>query len=425
MRNVEKAYLLCALLYMARGVIPIGTEQGDESQIAQFDATSFVIQGAIFAALAALLFVRWKSVASGIRVSGLLVALCGLAMASAGWSSEPIFTFRRAILLLAATMLGIYMATRFDLSEQLSLFGWLSVISVVGSFAMAVFLPHYGVSHDVHAGDWKGLFPHKNALGQQMAFGLIALAVGRPKGLARGGLMLSLFGAMLLLLLSRSATSAVVVVVIAAIYPLLHLLRLKKQGTLPLWLAFAPLICVGVVLVAMSRNVFFGALGREATLTGRTAIWSAVINAIGQRPWFGYGYAVFWRWGLQGDARDVLSAIHWDGLRQAQSGYLDLCLDLGLVGLSVFLCGFCLAAWRGLCLFRAGSTRAAKWPLIFLIFFLIYNFVESSLLQLYTFLWVPYVTAFVSLALMQNAERREFEFDQESSEEMIPVVTSF
>jgi O-antigen ligase len=419
MKTVEKIYLLFALLYMARGIIPIAAGQGDRSQIPQFDATSFLLQAAVFAIFALLILVHWNSFASGVRASGWLMALCGLAIVSTAWSPEPFFSFRRAIILLGTTMIGIYMAARFDWDEQLNLFGWLTAVAVAGSFVMAIFFPQYGISHDVHAGDWKGLFPHKNALGLQMVFGIMALAIGRPKSMPKGIFGLCLFGAAILLALSRSATAAVVIVVIAAMYITLHLLRVRRRRTLPLWLVFTPLILTGIALIALNQATILGMLGRDSTLTGRTAVWSAVIDAIRERPVLGYGYADFWRWGLQGEARDVLTAIHWSGLQQAQSGYFDLCLDLGFVGLAIFLCGLGVAMWRGLKLFRSGTAQAAKWPIMFLAFFFIYNFVESSLLQLFTFLWVPYVSVFVSLALMQRAEQPEFEFEKPERAEMM------
>jgi hypothetical protein len=62
---------------------------------------------------------------------------------------------------------------------------------------------------------------------------------------------------------------------------------------------------------------------------------------------------------------------------------------------------------------------------MFLAFFFMYNFVESSLLQLFTFLWVPYVSVFVSLALMQTAEQPEFEFEKPAHAEMIGLPTPF
>jgi exopolysaccharide production protein ExoQ len=423
MKVLEKSYVIFALLYMARGVIPVATAQGDQRQVTQFDATTFALQASIFAILGFLIFFQWKPFVAGISQAVPLLALCVLAIFSAGWSSDPTFTLRRASILTGATFLGIYIASRFDLDEQLNLFGWLGVISVFGSICMAILFSRYGISHDVHSGDWKGLFPHKNALGQQMTFGILALVIGKPRSLPKGIFGLSLIGAILLLLVSHSATSIAIIVSMVPIYAVLQLTSFKRRKTLPLWLVYTPLIFLAVVLVAMNGGVILDILGRSATLTGRTRIWSAVVKAIGERAWLGYGYAVFWNLGTHGDARNVLAAIHWNGLRQAQSGYLDLCLDLGLVGLIV-LYGFCMAAWLGLKLFRSGSTRGAKWPLIFLVFFLMYNFVESSLLQLYTFLWVPYVAIFVSVALMQTSERSEFEFDEKGTVEMVAVATS-
>jgi hypothetical protein len=49
---------------------------------------------------------------------------------------------------------------------------------------------------------------------------------------------------------------------------------------------------------------------------------------------------------------------------------------------------------------------------MFLIFFCLYNFVEGNLLQLYTFLWVPYVVVFVSLG-SANVPSRESELDSD------------
>ena len=37
------------------------------------------------------------------------------------------------------------------------------------------------------------------------------------------------------------------------------------------------------------------ALGRSATLTGRTRIWQMSLDNIAQRPWLGYGFGAFWR----------------------------------------------------------------------------------------------------------------------------------
>jgi hypothetical protein len=74
---------------------------------------------------------------------------------------------------------------------------------------------------------------------------------------------------------------------------------------------------------------------------------------------------------------------------------------MGIVGLLVFLCGFAVSVWRAGKLFQAGSINGAKWPLLFMIFFGIFNLTESNITRPLTFLWVPYASIFVSMALME------------------------
>jgi exopolysaccharide production protein ExoQ len=410
-KPLEKAYIVFALLYMARGVIPVVAAQGDEGQLGDFNATAFVLQALVFAILGVLIFVSWESVRSGLRAAGPLLALCGLAIASAAWSSDPVFTFRRGILLLATTMLAVYIGSRFDRKEQIDLFAWMAVVSIAGSFLMVALLPGYGLSHDMHWGNWKGLFPHKNSLGMQMDLAILTLAVGKPKGLPRGVLAAAIVGAAVLLFMSHSATSIVLALLLASAYPILWLVRLKKRRTLPLWVALVPVFAVFVGLIAANAGMILDTLGRDSTLTGRTDLWPAVVDAIKERPILGYGYGVFWRWGLNGDARELLASIHWNGIMQAHNGYLELCLDLGLPGLFLFGWGFIASVRRAARLFHREHNSYARWALLYLIFFAFYNCVEGSLLQLYTFLWVPYACVFVSLALAEKAAQRRLEME--------------
>ena len=92
--------------------------------------------------LVPLLIVHSKKIFHALRHSGWIIALCSLAIASAAWSSDPRLTLRRGILLTAITMFAVYVASCFEWDEQLDLFGWLSVIAVVGSAFMAIFVPY-------------------------------------------------------------------------------------------------------------------------------------------------------------------------------------------------------------------------------------------------------------------------------------------
>jgi O-antigen ligase len=69
------------------------------------------------------------------------------------------------------------------------------------------------------------------------------------------------------------------------------------------------------------------ALGRDETFTGRTWIWEAVIPEFKHMPWLGHGFQSFW-------------TTEWRamvfGMPYAHNGYLDILLELGVVGLALY-----------------------------------------------------------------------------------------
>jgi O-antigen ligase len=414
-RRLEKIYAIVALLYFAGGLIP--TDHAESDRLGQFELPHVIAELSIFLILVLLLIVHRKSILRSVQMAWPLMALCGLAIASVGWSSDPMFTLRRSIILLATTLFGIYLGSCFEWDEQLNMQGLMLAIAVVGSYLMVVILPKYGISHDVHWGDWKGVFPHKNILGRQMAFGILLLSIAKPRIVPRWAYIILLLAAISLLVLSNSATSLVVTALMLAMYPMLNMVFVRKNKTLPLWIALSPLFIVLVGLVLLNSSAFLSMLSRDSTLTGRIPLWSAAANSIAERPWLGYGYAAFWK-RIIGNSAVVTLAVGWNA-PHAHNGYLDMCLVVGLLGLGLFAWGSAVTLRRAVHLFQKGSVRAAKWPLIYLIFFAVYNLTESCIFRSNTFLWLPYVSTYISLALMEVDEPIE-----ERNRAMIPEYSS-
>jgi O-antigen ligase len=100
-------------------------------------------------------------------------------------------------------------------------------------------------------------------------------------------------------------------------------------------------------------------LGRDATLTGRTDIWKAVLS-FHTNPLIGTGYESFW---LGGRIDRVATILGYKGIAEAHNGYLQIYLDLGWIGLgllaAVIASGYCRAveelAWNR----DAGRIRLA------------------------------------------------------------------
>jgi exopolysaccharide production protein ExoQ len=97
-------------------------------------------------------------------------------------------------------------------------------------------------------------------------------------------------------------------------------------------------LCLGIVLVGGltmlfgGESIVTGALGRQENLSGRTDIWAASIAAA-DNPVIGTGFESFWNVNVEKVARGLPG--YWDihNLVSAHNGYLEVYLDLGLVGL--------------------------------------------------------------------------------------------
>jgi O-antigen ligase len=138
-------------------------------------------------------------------------------------------------------------------------------------------------------------------------------------------------------------------------------------------------------------------MNRNEGFSGRFEIWDAVWLSILKKPWLGYGFDAFWQ-GMQGESANVLLAVGW-APGYAHNGFLDLVLDLGLIGLAVFATGY-LTLWRRAITFvTRNSGPSAVWPCMYLAFMLFYNLTEGPVVSQNNITWVLYVATAVSLVL--------------------------
>lgn len=128
------------------------------------------------------------------------------------------------------------------------------------------------------------------------------------------------------------------------------------------------------------------AVGRNANLTGRTHIWSVVLSTH-INPLLGTGCESFW---LGPRLQWLWQQPGMGGINEAHNGYLEVYLNLGLVGLFL-ACAFVISAYGNICkrlgpFTSFGSLSAAMW-----IAFVFRNVTEASFrsgLMLLTFLLV-------------------------------------
>jgi O-antigen ligase len=138
--------------------------------------------------------------------------------------------------------------------------------------------------------------------------------------------------------LANSKTSLLALIIGTAVMLALQFSKVKRH--------FFPLLIATAVVAAIANALFsvqdavFEAAGRDASLTGRTGIWQTVLNEP-INPILGTGYASFW---LGERLQRIWALYPRTPLLQAHNGYLEVYLNLGLVG--VALLGGVL--WTGL-----------------------------------------------------------------------------
>jgi exopolysaccharide production protein ExoQ len=142
--------------------------------------------------------------------------------------------------------------------------------------------------------------------------------------------------AAVVLVITRSATVWLAAVAVAVVLAAVLFLRATAVGRsrLPRYGVVAAVVGALGVAAIIAREPLFELLGKNATLTGRSNIWESVIGLAQQRPVFGWGWVSYWAPWVEpftGLARE-------GGVNQyqAHNAWLDIWLQLGIVGLVVF-----------------------------------------------------------------------------------------
>ncbi|MNU62820.1 O-Antigen ligase [compost metagenome] len=294
--------------------------------------------------------------------SPLMILLLALTAASFMWSVTPDVTLRRVLALLFTTLGGVALASRWRWATLTEIFATAMAMMMVASFFLGALMPDWGRMHEIFPGAWRGLWLEKNALGENMglaALFMVAAAILVP---ARRRLWLVLAAmASMLVILSTSKTGLVVLILSFASMGFVALVKAgPKRAIVGTWLAIM-VACAAVLLVTMRSDLLFELLGKDATLTGRTELWSAILHQMEQRPWTGFGYGAVWDDTSPGSAHAWITYEAKFSAAHAHSGWIEVYLALGIPGV-VLLAGWFIEMWgRSL---WAAYARPSGWLLM-------------------------------------------------------------
>ena len=388
------AAVFMLLTYSQGWELPL-TGGGDESGDSVLIRTLFLPAYAAGVGLVALS--PWNT-ARGLIRQPFLIAIFAIAALSVLWSVTPDQTSRRIFALAFTTLGGVVLAARCSWARLAEAIAATFAILAVCSLITGLFVPAIGRMADIFPGAWRGLWQEKNTFGDNMTQGVAICAAAAFLNPRRAtlwcGAAALCFG---LVLMSTSKTSLVAVLLAGAAIGLVWAVRRGPATAIAATWAAVIALGAAAAVILFASDFVFGLLGKDATLTGRTKIWSAVVRQIGERPWQRFGYAAIWDetgpWG------PLAWITHDAGFRahHAHNSWLEQWLSLGVPG---------LAAWAGfylqtlvaniVALYR---SQGAYLALPFFVLFSLTSLTESIAVVYNDMRWVIFVALAVKLVL--------------------------
>jgi O-antigen ligase len=336
-----------------------------------------------------------------------------LALLSVTWSDFPFVSLKRWVRDIGHyVMILVVLTDSRPLSAIETLLRRFSYVHIPLSVVFIKYYPHLGRGYSW----WTGEVMHTGVTTNKNLLGVLCLVSGvfffwdtvrrwseRRQRRTKWILILNgLFMAMTLWLLNLadSATSRLCLVtgclVILAAYS-----SVSKSNSSWLKWAIPSTLCVYLAL-DFGFNitaVIAEAVGRNATFTGRTELWPDLLRLV-VNPLLGAGYESFWL----GDRLQWLWARHPWRPNQAHSGYIEVYLNLGLLGLCT-LGGVLIASYGRICSRMTGAPGRESLGLTFFTLLILYNVTEAAFFKGHL-LWFIFLLASIVVPLSPEGMQR-------------------
>jgi O-antigen ligase len=325
------------------------------------------------------------------------------------WSIHFQHTLFKLTVLIAVVCSAIGFASRFPTRQLFEMICFVCIffigIGVLSEIAHGTFRP------------WRGTYrfigtSHPNTLAIFAAILCLSARLFLRQGKSRMFALLIVAIGVGVLVLAKSRTTLGGVLVAMLVTQIVSV-----RGSNRIYLLTGGVFAMGAIALAslflsqqatgqLGNAVAMGRTEDVTSLTGRLPLWQELIDSINKRPMLGYGYLAYW------DANRVeyLSDIFKWEIPHGHNAYLDVCLDVGVVGLGVCFVWLITALVESFGLYQ--STNRIEYAIIFgLVVFAMVNGFAESLFKLPTFHLFALLCFLGSLV-----------FSQPKHEENAPVV---
>ncbi|HDZ00136.1 MAG TPA: O-antigen ligase family protein [Nitrospirae bacterium] len=309
------------------------------------------------------------------------------------WSDYPFVSVKRWIRASGTIVMALVVLTGpSPLAGIESIFRRMIYILIPFSALLVKYFPEYGVQYGRWSGEasWVGTAIGKNGLGVLCMISALVMIwtfaksmkqTKRPSDYYETMANVVVLGLTFWLLKgpggAYSATSIVTLIVgIITLFTLRSMKSITKWNLiLPFGLAFMLMSFLSINPVALVASL----TGRDVTLTGRAdMIWSQLIPVFQEHPVIGTGYGGFWISPLSLGPKLTIN--------QAHNGYLDILIELGIVGLILFIIVMIAFYKKAADEFKF-DIEWGSFLLTFLLMSLLHNYTESTYIKSTALIW--------------------------------------
>jgi exopolysaccharide production protein ExoQ len=314
------------------------------------------------------------------------------------WSDFALIGFKRWIKTCGDLVMTLIILTKPNSLESIkAVLRRCFYIHIPASIFAIIFFRHLGVGVDSLGNEmWVGITTHKNTLGAVTMLSSGFFIWSHFSSRNKSNLIINLSYILMsftLLLGSHSSTSILILLLGGIVFTMLQWTKSNPKVTklftgsmIILVMCFSLIFPTRPEVFTQKTQWLISGASRDVTLTGRTDLWYDMLQIAWQHPFLGVGYGSFWI----GDLANKLWESHYWRPSQGHNGYLDVFVELGVVGI-ILLVSVIYAISRNIMdTFRTDFEYAAFRMTVF-IMLLVHNITESSFLRGNDTLWLIFL----------------------------------
>ena len=342
-----------------------------------------------------------------------LIGFVVFSLVSIFWSNNWTVTLHRSLSFAFATVAAVYLGVRYSLSDFLRVLAVLGAVILAVSYIFIFASPALGTDlNPPYNGAWRGVFWHKNQLGNILPIFTLVFMTRffsldpRNKTSTRINMALLYVLSLIAIFFSESVSGYIIIFLIHIGFGL-SFLWLKMRDRMRPFHYYVMLIIfvVGAAVVFLNLEFVLSLINRSPTFTGRVPMWNILLRDVfPQHPWFGQGFGTTWaELSFRIRMRDLAGWLY--PIMIGDNGFFDILLNLGIVGLVLFLFNY-IIAWIDLVrYFLRELNLEGFFPFIFMGYTFFVNLTFSLFMETEVFVWMIIVTLMVIMVQKKNEIR--------------------